>query len=437
MTVKLKFSERVSIESLYDNQSDPRGTLFINPQGQFNMEKVKILHVGIDTIRQLYTGLLIPEILQQIEGAYTAGFNQILHLAGQEWLVGSGGQSGYQYRLQNSDLGLICFIKSRYATTDREYSHLKIEASPHWIIERDTDEIHRELKALASTFFQSPEASGISVHLCVDFQGFDMPKDFSEHLVTRAKRNRTSNGMDVTFARDLSEVSIVHSLGQSYLFGSSSSLQCALYRKDIQARNVDKFTFWECQWLNAVDDNLDRVYIPGAPVWRLEFRFHHSILQEFGRGVSSQMEYGFSMVKFADFKEVADHLTGLWRYALHNYRFELEHPKYAEVIYWHPLWQLFYQDVTFLKPAKDLLYKRIKKTPGDGNERNVAAALGNMLSIYARNRFTVDQAMKYIKESGIYNDLCNYFHRRYMPESAIREFIEKGMQTRILLGRAA
>ncbi len=60
-----------------------------------------------------------------------------------------------------------------------------------------------------------------------------------------------------------------------------------------------------------------------------------------------------------------------------------------------------------------------------------------MLSIYARNRFTVDQAMKYIKESGIYNDLCNYFHRRYMPESAIREFIEKGMQTRILLGRAA
>lgn len=54
-------------------------------------------------------------------------------------MIGSGGASGYQFRLQNSDLGLILFLKSRYAEQDKEFSHFKIECSPHWLLPRSIE----------------------------------------------------------------------------------------------------------------------------------------------------------------------------------------------------------------------------------------------------------------------------------------------------------
>ncbi len=55
-------------------------------------------------------------------------------LGGQErkWSKGRiGRDSGYQYRLQNAEMGLILLIKNHNIKVDTLGSHLKIEVSPH------------------------------------------------------------------------------------------------------------------------------------------------------------------------------------------------------------------------------------------------------------------------------------------------------------------
>jgi hypothetical protein len=100
-------------------------------------------------------------------------------------------------------------------------------------------------------------------------------------------------------------------------------------------------------------------------------------------------------------------------------------------------------DVVFSAPMGDFMYKRVRKVPGDGNKRNVMLAFGNLLSIYARHNFTPKQAMGYLKQSGMYDDLYNYLNAKayqrqeLFSEDRIQQIITKALLTRRLLGRAA
>lgn len=436
--------ERYSLESLVEGVTDPRGLLFLSEAGQCNMEQVKVLHHGLDTVKQLYKGELRPDLLEQVERLYNEGFGECLELADTIWMVASGGASGYQYRLQNSDLGLILFIKSRYADRDEDFSHLKIECSPHWLQPRSVDDMGRELDALAAKVLQSPQPGGVAVHLCADVQGWEPPANLSERMVTRARRIVSHDSAKVLFM-DMGEVALKFSKGQSYLLGSASTVQAAVYRKDIQAKAADKLDFWQSIWRNAGD--LDQsFYQEDKPVWRVEIRFHHSVLADFGRGVAQTLEYGASIEagRWAHIRGAAKHLQGLWQYGLNSFR--LEHPHeggWSSNRYLDPVWQLLMEDVAFAPPVTDLLYKRVKKSPGIGNEKNLMLAIGNLLSVYARNRFTPERAIKCIKKSGVYDDLYAYMERRAYAdyrnfnEGEIFEFVRKGLQLRTLLGRAA
>ena len=58
----------------------------------------------------------------------------------------------------------------------------------------------------------------------------------------------------------------------------------------------------------------------------------------------------------------------------------------------HPIWTKLRDDIGFGYSAPNLMYKRAKKEPGCGNEKNVSLAFGNLMSIYARNCFNPRQA---------------------------------------------
>jgi hypothetical protein len=345
--------------------------------------------------------------------------------------------------LQNSDLGLIVFLKSRYADFFQEFSHVKIECSPHWLYPRDIDSMGCDLDGLADIFLSGRSSSGCAVHICVDVQGWNPGADFLDRLVTRARRLVSHKSSNVMYM-DIGEIATSYGREQSYLLGSSSSVQMAVYRKDIQAKATDKIDFWENIWKQVTGDDFDTIaYNADLPVWRVEFRFHHSVLADFGRGAASQMKYGFTLEKlnWCHIKGVSQHLQGLWRYGLENFRLEI----FASGIgrYLDPAWQFLLEDVCHSAPVGDIFYKRVKKTPGLGNGKNLMLAVGNLISVYARKRFNSNYAFQCIKDSGIYDDLYNYMsarayrQQRIFHESDIFEFIAKALQTRTLLGRAA
>lgn len=444
MNKKLKTWERYSLESLVENVTDPRGRLFFSELGQINLGGVNVLHAGLDTVKQLYSGEIRLELLEQVERLYSEGFGECIELGGHVWMIGSGGASGYQFRLQNSDLGLILFLKSRYAEQDKEFSHFKIECSPHWLLPRSIETMKQELDALAAQVLHQPQAKGCAPHICVDVQGWEPPANFSDRLVTRARRILSHDSCKVLYM-DLGEVALRYNQGQSYLFGSASSVQMAVYRKDIQAKATDKLDFWQDTWNRKAGDSYDTpAYNPDLPVWRIELRFHHAVLAEFARGAAEQLEYGSSLQAgiWSHIQGVSQHLTGLWRYGLNGFRLEVQGERPSSR-YLDPFWQLLGEDITYFAPVGDLDYKRVKKTPGLGCEKNLMLAIGNLLSLYARHRFPPKKALECLKASGIYDDLYAYMQRkadanfRIFQESQILEFVTKALQLRTLLGKAA
>ncbi|MCL2644125.1 MAG: hypothetical protein FWD51_01535 [Betaproteobacteria bacterium] len=445
--------QRLDINQRFE-QTDT-GRLFASKLGQVEMDGFRVIHSGLDTVRQLYKGQIKGEVLAEVVRLYTERTGELMGLGGHVWLVRSGGKSGYQYMLQNSDLGLIVFLKSRFTEATDLGSHLKIECSPHWIHPRPIEQIASELDRLAACLLDAPSGCGVAVHICADMQGWHPAarevgegSGFLERLKTRARRLVSHKSNNVEYF-DIGEVGMQYGHNQSYLLGSASSVQLAVYRKDLEATAKDKLHFWQHLWEQAVheDDFTKPAYVPGEPVWRVEFRFHQSVLEQFARGFEQQQmqEHGSLYSGLLDdwmhIAGVSERLTGLWRYGLENYRLEVAAHGYGR--YYDPAWQILIEDVIHGSPAGDFLFKRVAKKPGEGNTKNLMLAVGNLLSCYARNRYTPDHAYNCLKASGIYDDLFQYMFDRAcsrhepMADNAIRDFITKGLLVRTLLGKAA
>ena len=97
---------------------------FDDTTAQFtDLSGVRILRCGVDTVRQLYNGKLRPEVMALFDLSV-----DVVEFAGYEWSKGRiGRDSGYQYRLQNAEMGLILLIKNHNIKVDTIGSHLKIE----------------------------------------------------------------------------------------------------------------------------------------------------------------------------------------------------------------------------------------------------------------------------------------------------------------------
>lgn len=149
-------------------------------------------------------------------------------------------------------------------------------------------------------------------------------------------------------------------------------------------------------------------------VWRLEFRFSHHVLNQFDEGFQSLPGKGVKDLNMKSYKEAFEHLGALWQYAMDQ--FQLPEGKF-----YHPTWSLFMLDADFNQHHKDVIYKRVRKEPGIDNARNVALALGNILSIHARHGFTARRSIDYLCNTGIWEDVQGYLRERGI---SIQEFHE-------------
>ncbi|EOZ0802118.1 TPA: tyrosine-type recombinase/integrase [Pseudomonas aeruginosa] len=168
---KISHQIRVSIESDGQVLESPKGRLFFDDTtAQFtDLSGVRILRCGVDTVRQLYNGKLRPEVMALFDLSV-----DVVEFAGYEWSKGRiGRDSGYQYRLQNAEMGLILLIKNHNIKVDTIGSHLKIEVSPHALDGADPRILQGVLDDLAAAVLSHCETNQAAVHIALDVQGWN------------------------------------------------------------------------------------------------------------------------------------------------------------------------------------------------------------------------------------------------------------------------
>jgi hypothetical protein len=387
------------------------GKIFIDHSGEmFDFSKDCIVHNGLDTVRQLYDGLMSPVVLSSIETAYQAGYGCQVEVGGFVWTVGSGGKSGYRYTLRNPNLGLVMLVSSSFTEAAFQGSHLKIQASPSFLLSRSLQDIQCDMDHFASFIFQEGFGySGVALHLCMDVQGWELPPDLDSRMTTRARRiirHSGIQGLDYEF----NDVAVVYGRGQSFTFGQQSSLQFAGYNKTKAISDKNEEELWVPVWEKSgfYDDSLQ--------VTRLEARFHHSVISQFSNGS------GFEAFCLLDLQ---DHLTGLWRYALNNFRLD------DTRTYINPAWQFFRDDVIFYHEIKkDIDYKRLYLNPdaqGKPTERAIKICFGHLTSIFRRNKFSLKKAFECLQHSGLWENLLELYSNKGRGVSDIYHDLFKGL----------
>ena len=160
------------------------GRQFIESPGHIDLENLKILYSSVDTVRQLYKLRLKEQIIEDLGIALEGipGGKVVYSFAGYDWMLRRGGASGYQYMLQNAEIGLVILLKSRYAKLEASGTHLKIEVSPKMIFDNTPQDLQLVLNNFADMFavdsLYSP--AGVAIHLACDYQGWEPPKHFVE-----------------------------------------------------------------------------------------------------------------------------------------------------------------------------------------------------------------------------------------------------------------
>ena len=408
----------------------PTGRLFFDSMTAriTDLSNVRILSCSVDTVRQLYRGLIRPEIMSLFEKPGT-----IVDFAGQRWHSGRVSKdSGYQYKLQNADLGIILLVKNFNAKLENVGPHLKIEVSPHAIDTFSPERLQERLDYYASHVLTNIERNQCAVHLALDLQGWQPPADLVARMHCRARAARDISGIkEIQWTLE----SATYGKGQSYLFGSAGGVQLGIYNKTEQARAIDKLDYWENVWRrrDSFDETDPDNYNPEQDVWRVELRYHHSIIQQFASG-SFDLQTG-STIQTDSYAAFAPHLDGLWRYGLRQFKL-LARPGYFE-----PIWTLIREDVRVDLPVDSLVdeteYKRQYKTSRGFSGKNVELFLGNFVSLLARERVGARRAFHRLKDWECWPVIRDHYAAKGMDEDGLYKHIKGILEERhVRWGRA-
>ena len=407
-----------------------RGRLFID-QGtavMTDLSAVRLLRCGVDTVRQLYRGLIRPEIMALFEKPGT-----MVDFAGQRWHSGRVGKdSGYQYKLQNADLGFILLVKNFNAKIDSIGPHLKIEISPHAIDNLSPERLQARMDFYAGELLSHLETNQCAVHLALDLQGWTPPADLVARMHCRARNHRDISGInEISWALK----SAVYGRGETHMFGSANGVQLAIYNKTEQARATDKLDYWESVWKlrDSFDEGDPENYDPNQDVWRIELRYHHSIIQQFASG-SIDLKTG-QLIDTSTFTAFAGHLDGLWRYGLGQFKL-LSRPGRFEAI-----WTLIRDDVRVDLPVDSLLdeteYKRYYKTSRGFSGKNVELFLGNFVSLLAREKVGAKKAFETLRQWDCWSVIRDHYAAKDMSERDLYKHIRDLLEERqVRWGRA-
>ncbi|MFI8980470.1 hypothetical protein [Ectopseudomonas khazarica] len=408
----------------------PTGRLFFDSMTAriTDLSNVRILACSVDTVRQLYRGLIRPEVMSLFHKPGT-----IVDFAGQRWHSGRVSKdSGYQYKLQNADLGFILLVKNFNAKLENIGPHLKIEVSPHAIDTFSPERLQARMDFYAEQILTNIERNQCAVHLALDLQGWQPPADLVARMHCRARAARDISGIkEIQWTLE----SATYGKGQSYLFGSAGGVQLGIYNKTEQARSIDKLDYWEGVWRrrDSFDETDPDNYNPEQDVWRVELRYHHSIIQQFASG-SFDLQTG-STIQTDSYAAFAPHLDGLWRYGLRQFKL-LARPGYFE-----PIWTLIREDVRVDLPVDSLVdeteYKRQYKTSRGFSGKNVELFLGNFVSLLARERVGARRAFHRLKDWECWPVIRDHYAAKGMDEDGLYKHIKGILEERhVRWGRA-
>ncbi|WP_462218529.1 hypothetical protein [Pseudomonas aeruginosa] len=378
---------RLILKETGDFYESSEGRIFMDPSnGRFaDLSGVRLLRCGVDTVRQLYNGMIRPEVMALFDEP-----EDIVNFAGYKWAKGRiGRDSGYQYRLQNADMGLILLIKNHNVKLENIGPHLKIEVSPHALDGADPKILQGVMDDLAAGVLSACEVNQCAVHIALDVQGWTPPADFVDRMHCRSRRVRQISGIDrIEYDGNAS----VYGRGETFMFGSANGLQMCLYNKTLQARATDKLDYWESVWASLNGDPFgdgEPAFNPLETVWRIEFRFHHSIVQQFSEG--STMSSG-EVIGCRTYVGLCPHLQGLWQYACDNYKLISR-----EGIF-DAFWSLISLDTKVQVEADPLIerteYRRYYKTAQGFSGKNCEMFLGQFASLIARERIPPKKALE-------------------------------------------
>ncbi|WP_439860995.1 hypothetical protein [Pseudomonas sp. MBLB4136] len=424
---RAKDFSRIDIETGLENS---KSRLFVDPghMGFVDLSGVRLLRCGVDTVRQLYRGMIRPEIMALFETPGT-----MVDFAGQRWHSGRVGRdSGYQYKLQNADLGIILLVKNFNAKLDSIGPHLKIEVSPHAIDAFSPERLQERLDYYADAVLTHLEMNQCAVHLALDLQGWAPPADLVARMHCKARTHRDISGInEVHWATKSS----VYGRGETSMFGSAGGVQLAIYNKTEQARATDKLDYWESVWKrrDSFDEGDPENYDPAQDVWRVELRYHHSIIQQFASG-SIDVSTG-EAIDTRSYAAFSGHLDGLWRYGLGQFKL-LARPGYFE-----PIWTLIRDDVRVDLPVDSLLdqteYKRYYKTSRGFSGKNVELFLGNFVSLLARERVGAKKAFETLQQWDCWPVIRDHYAAKDMSEHDLYKHIKALLEERnVRWGRA-
>ncbi len=408
----------------HDFEPDEKGRLFFDGKSFCDLSEMNILRCGVDTVRQLYRGYLKPGILELFEKSGMVFFG------GHEWHAGRiGRDSGYQFKLQNADLGLVLLIKNFNVRPEHHGPHLKIEVSPHLIEENTPAQLQTLMNTLANEVLEKVEYNQAAVHLALDVQGWTPPAD----LVARMHcRSRTVRQFDTIETMDFAHLAVTYGRGETYMFGSPSSVQLCIYNKTAQAKATDKLDFWESVW-RKTDNPFEAApynYNPEKPVWRIELRFHHSVIQQFSDGTTARGEDQHFSLTFKCFSALSYHLDGLLQYGFDSFKF-LQSPSR-----FHPVWTIFMQDVRVQVPVASMLdetdYKRHYKTSTGFSGKNIELMIGNAVSLAARQRLTPKQLIEALQTLPFWPTIKDFYHDKGMGLLDLKDHIADLLKERYI-----
>ena len=211
------------------------------------------------------------------------------------------------------------------------------------------------------------------------------------------------------------------------LFGKPTSLQCCIYNKTKQIVKIDAVDYYNDKW------SLHPAYNAELAVFRIELRFHHSVIRDIGNGILDSSSLDNKPLEFESFIQVHHYLTDIWRYGLNRNRLD-HNKKYIE-----PIWQLIFEDVDFYKPLNSIYITRQKKKDVTAISKNLGLILGNLISCAARERMNVVQVMVGLKNLFIYPMIIKTLIDSGIDEKdtfiTLYQKIEKGLKERQLNSR--
>ena len=418
-------SKIVSCERLNSlGQFDQRGRLFVNPKMATvtDLSDLVLLTCGVDTVRQMYKGRLRPEVLELFEEP------RIVSFAGYAWHAGKVGKdSGYQYKLQNSDLGLILLIKNYNVQKEEQGPHLKIEVSPHLIKQNEPARLQKMLDTIADHVLTEARPNYCAVHIALDVQGWEPPSNTVERMHCRSQKVRDINGIsDFVYAANAS----VYGRGETYMFGSPGAVQLSIYNKTKQAKATDKLDYWESVWGLSWADLDTPLYDKTKDVWRIELRFHHSVVKQFAEG-SFNLTTG-ETINPLNYADLSPHLCGLWKYGFNA--FKLLSAQSSKVI--APEWSIFADDLMPETGRSSLLdeteYKRYYKSASGFSGKNVELFLGNFVSLLARERQGATKGFRELKKSVLWPTIKEFFENKEQGEQDIYNWIRDKLTERTI-----